>query len=270
MNTGNHAQVNGLRFYYERHGAASPEHIPLVVLHGAFGSATAFADLIPSLAATRPVIAVDLQAHGRTADIDRPMRFESLADDVAALLQSLNIGRADVLGYSMGGGVALRCAIQHPALVRSLVVLSFPAATTGYFPDVVAQQQQIRREAAEPMKAGPLFALYRQLAADPAGWPDLVHRVGELMGRAFDWTADIGRIPASVLLASGDADMVSPAHMASVFALLGGGVQDAGWNGAGLTRHRLAILPGTTHHTLLQSPVLERIVDDFLVAAGTP
>lgn len=268
MNTGNYADVNGLQLYFERLGDASPGRVPLVLIHGGFGATLTFAHLIPHLAATRPVITVDLQAHGRTADIDRPMHFASLADGVAALLRSLNIEQADVLGYSVVGGAALRCAIQHPDLVRKLIVLSFPAASTGYFPDVVAQQRQIRREAAEHMKGGPLFELYARLAADPAGWPDLVHRVGELMGRAFDWTADIGRIRASVLLVSGDADMVSPAHMVAFFALLGGGQRDAGWNSAGLTRHRLAILPATTHYAVLQSPLLPEVVAEFLASTA--
>lgn len=168
MNTGHHADVNGLQLYYERHGEASPERSPLVLIHGGFGATETFDHLIPSLAASRPVIAVDLQAHGRTADIDRPMRFDSLADDVAALLRSLNVEQADVLGYSVGGGVALRCAIQFPPLVRRLIVISFPAASTGYFPEVVAQQRQIRREAAEHLRGGPLFKLYARLAGPGA------------------------------------------------------------------------------------------------------
>ena len=146
-----YAKVNGLEMDYEVHGR------PLILLHGAFGSTAMFAEILPALAEGRWVIAADLQAHGRTADVDRPLNAYSMADDVAALIGHLGLGRVDVMGYSMGGGVALQTAVRHPGLVRRLVVVSFPFKREGWHPEVLAGLDGVGREAAEPMKRSPMY-----------------------------------------------------------------------------------------------------------------
>lgn len=266
MKSGNYADVNGLHLYYELHGPQNSNNPPLVLLHGGFGAVEMMRGLIPELSKDRQVIALDLQAHGRTADIDRPMRFESLADDIAALLKHLHIEKADVLGYSMGAGAAIRTAIQHPARVRKLLAVSFPFASTGFFPEIVAQQKQIGPQAAQGMKQSPMYQLYAGIAPRVEDWPRLVGRMGELMGREFDWQVEIGGIQAQTMLVSGDADMLPPAHLAEFFALLGGGQKDGGWMRDGVTKHRLAILPATTHYDILESPLLLPVVNAFLEA----
>ncbi len=117
-----YAPVNGLHMYYEIHGTGKP----LVLIHGGFGESGMFGDVLTQLAQGRQVIPVDLQAHGRTADIDRPLRYELMADDIGGLIQHLGFEKADVMGYSLGGGVALQTAIRHPGLVRKLALVSTP------------------------------------------------------------------------------------------------------------------------------------------------
>lgn len=263
MTNGNYAPVNGLNLYYELHGDPQPEP-PLLLLHGGFGSTGMFADLIPALAAKRQVIAVDLQAHGRTADLDRPMRFESLADDIAALLEHLKVAQADVLGYSLGAGTAIRTALQHPQRVRKLLVVSFPFRHEGWLPDVRVAMAQMGPHLAEQMKQSPMYRLYASLAPRPEDWPRLVTQISGLVPSPFDWTAEIPQLQAQVLLVAGDADSISPAHMAEFFALLGGGQKDGNWDGSGKTRHQLALLPDTTHYDILGSPLLLPVVQAFL------
>ena len=152
---GNYAEVNGIRLYYEVHGAGEP----LVLLHGGLGAVEMFGEVLPLLAEGRQVVAVDLQAHGRTADIDRPLGYEAMADDLAALIEHLGFERADFMGYSLGGGAALQTAIRHPGAVRKLVVVSTPFKRDGWYPEVLAGMGQMGPEAAEPMKATPMYAL---------------------------------------------------------------------------------------------------------------
>lgn len=267
MTHGNYADVNGLHLYYELHGPENSTNPPLVLLHGGFGATSMFADLIPELARSRQVIAVDLQAHGRTADIDRPLHFESMADDIAALLHHLSISQADVLGYSLGGGTALRTAIQHPEMVRKLVVVAFPLASQGWLPDVRQAMRQLGPHAAEGMKQSPMYQLYASLAPKVEDWPRLVTQVSSLVPSDYDWTPELSRIQAAVMLVAGDADSISPVSMAQYFSLLGGGQRDGGWDNSGVTRHRLAILPKTTHYDILQSPSLLPVVTAFLTEA---
>lgn len=263
MNHGQYAPINGLNLYYELHGEPQ-DRPPLVLLHGGYGATTMFSELIPELAAQRQVIAVDLQAHGRTADIDRPMRFEHMADDIAALLAHLKIPQADVLGYSLGGGTALRTAMQHPTLVRKLTVVSFPFHSAGWLPDVRQAMAQMGPQAAEAMKESPMYQLYASLAPRIEDWPRLVKQVTSLVPSEYDWQAEIPTIQAEVMLVAGDGDSISPISMAQYFALLGGGQKDGSWDNSGLTRHRLAILPATTHYNILQSPLLRPVVIAFL------
>src|SRR5215213_291478 len=175
-NKGNHAAVNGLEMYYEIHGTGRP----LILLHGGVGAIEMFGEVLPLLAEGRRVVAVDLQAHGRTVDIDRPTTFEAMADDLAALIEHLGLGEADVMGYSLGGGVALRTAIQHPKVVRKLVLVSTPFKREGWYPEVLAGMEQMGPAAAEPMKQTPMYQLYSSIAPRPEDWPVLLTKLGGL------------------------------------------------------------------------------------------
>ncbi len=256
----NYASVNGLNLYYERHGSGEP----LVLLHGGLGAIEMFGDLLPRLAEERQVIGVDLQAHGRTADIDRPMRWELMADDVAALIRQLGLGRADVMGYSLGGGVAWQTAIRHPDVVRRLVTVSAAVKRSGNYPEVVAAMGNVNAEAAEAMKPSPIYKLYSSIAPRPEDWPTLVTKMGELLQQDYDWSADVAKITAPTLIVVGDADGIRTAHAVEMFELLGGGRRDGGWDGSGISSARLAILPGTTHFTVFDSPALASAVVSFL------
>jgi pimeloyl-ACP methyl ester carboxylesterase len=257
-----YAPVNGLDLYYEIHGAGAP----LVLLHGGFGATGMFGGLLPALAMHRQVIAVDLQGHGRTADIDRALRYEHLADDIAALIAHLGLGTASVMGYSLGGGAALQAAIRHPDVVDRLVVVSTPYKRAGSYPGVLANMDQVSAASAEPMKQTPIYELYASIAPRPEDWTTLWGKVGDLLQQDYDWSAGVAALPMSTMLVFGDADSVSPAHAAEFFGLLGGGRADGGWDRSGVTPHRLAILPGTTHYDILASPALAAVVTPFLAA----
>ncbi len=257
-----YAPVNGLKMYYEIHGAGEP----LILLHGGVGATEMFSQIMPLLSNTRQVIAVDLQAHGRTADIDRPLSMESMADDIAALMKHLGIEKADVMGYSLGGGVALRTAIQHPRVVRKLVVVSAAFKRDGWYPEIVAGMSQMGPGAAEPMKQTPMYQLYARVAPRPADWPVLLTKLGELLRKDYDWSKDVAAIKAPTLLVFGDADAVRTAHAVQFFELLGGGKKDGGWDGSGVSNARLAILPGVTHYNIFSSPALASTVTPFLDA----
>ena len=259
---GSYARINGLDAYYEVHGVGEP----LVLLHGGLGAIEMFGEVLPTLARGRQVVAVDLQAHGRTADIDRPLRFESMADDIAALIEHLGFDRADVMGYSLGGGVALQTAIRHPERVRKLVVVSVPFERDGWYPEVLAGMAQMGPEAAEPMKGTPMYQLYSSIAPRPEDWPVLLTKLGELLRRDYDWSEDVEAMEAPTMIVVGDADSVRTAHAVRFFELLGGGRADAGWDGSGMSASRLAILPATTHHDIFSSPTLAATVSPFLDA----
>ena len=255
-----YAPVNGLNLYYEIHGAGDP----LILLHGGFGSTAMFHNLIPVFSKTRQVIAVDLQAHGRTADIDRPITIEAMADDIAALAKYLNIGQADILGYSLGAAVALQTTIRHPELIRKLVVVSAPCKRDGWHTDVLVAMAQMGPAAAEPLKASPAYKEYASVAPRPADWTVLVTKVSDLLHKDYDWTQGVAAIKAPTMIVFGDADGVRPAHAVEFFALLGGGKKDGGWDGSGISTARLAILPGVTHYNILESPLLPQAVAPFL------
>ena len=259
-NSGNYAAVNGLQLYYEIHG----EGEPLILLHGGVGAIEMFGEALPLLAEGRRVIAVDLQAHGRTADIDRPMTFEAMADDVAALIERLGLGEADVMGYSLGGGVALRTAIQRPDVVRKLVLVSSPFKRDGWYPEVLAGMEQMGPAAAEPMKQTPMYQLYASVAPRPEDWPVLLTKLGELFVQDYDWSEEVAAMEVPAMVVVGDADSVRTSHAVAFFELLGGGKQDGGWDGSGMSDARLAILPGTTHYDIFFSPALIATVAPFL------
>lgn len=259
---GNLAEVNGLSIYYEIHGGGEP----LILLHGGVGAIEMFGEVLPLLAEGRRVIAVDLQAHGRTADVDRPLGYESMADDVAALIGHLGLERADVMGYSLGGGVALQTAIRHPGVVRKLVVVSTPFSRDGWYPEVLAGMEQMGPEAAEPMKETPMYGLYAGVAPRPEDWPVLLTKLGELLRQDYDWSEEVSTIQSPTMIVVGDADSVRTAHAVGFFELLGGGRADAGWDGSGMPKSRLAVMPATTHYDIFSSPGLASTVAPFLDA----
>ena len=253
--TGKYAPVNGLSLYYEMHGSGSP----LIMLHGGVGASEMFGDNLAALAATRQVIAVHLQGHGRTADIDRPLSYELMADDIAAMLKYLKINRADILGYSLGGGVALQTAIRHPQAVRKLVTISTPARRAGWYPEVLEGFNQMGPQAAQYMEQSPLYRMYPDVK-----WVELFTKLGELLRQDYDWSKQVSAIRSPVLIAFADADAVRAAHILEFFALLGGGQRDAGLDGSLRPAVRLAILPGQTHYDMGVSPQLAAIVTPFL------
>ena len=257
---GGYASMNGLEMYYEIHGTGRP----LILLHGGVGAIEMFGEVLGLLAEGRQVIAVDLQAHGRTADIARPLSFESMADDIAALIEHLGFEKADVMGYSLGGGVALQTAIRHPEVVQKLVVVSTPFKRDGWYPEVLAGMGQMGPEAAEPMKQSPMYQLYANVAPKPEDWPVLLTKLGELLRQDYDWSDEVAKIKTPTMIVVGDADGVRTAHAVEFFELLGGGKADAGWDGSGMPNARLAILPATTHYDIFSSPTLASTVARFL------
>lgn len=252
-----YASVRGLNLYYEIHGSGEP----LILLHGGAIGIEMFGSNVPELAKTRRVVAVELQGHGRTADVDRPFSYPALADDVAALIQYLGIQRTDVLGYSLGGGVALQTAIRHSDLVRKLVVASAPCKRAGWFPEVLAGFDQMGPATGEPLRSTPLAQRYPGV-----DWPTLFAKIGEMQRRDYDWSREVAAISAPTLLVFADADAVRPDHVVEFYRLLGGGLRDAGLDGAGRSPSQLAVLPGLTHYNLGASPALAAVVPPFLDA----
>lgn len=262
-----YADVDGLRLYYETRGQArGGDGPPLVLLHGGLHNTALDAPVAEQLARRRQVIAVDLQGHGRTADIDRPLRYEQMADDVAGLLTALGIAEVDLLGYSFGGGVALQVAMRHPARVRKLAVVSSPFSSSGWFPEVREAFKHLGRALAEPMRPSPVYQTYAAVAPSPEQFPQLLDKMGELQTRSYDWSADIAKLTMPVMLIFADGDSMPPAHIGRFFELLGGGLRDAGWDGSAAPRARLAILPGQTHYNVFESPGMIAAVDPFLDA----
>jgi pimeloyl-ACP methyl ester carboxylesterase len=257
-----YADVNGLSLYYEEHGSGAP----LVLLHGGLGTGEMFGAIMPVLAGCGRVITVDLQAHGRTADIDRPLTAESMADDVALLIGHLGLERADVMGYSLGGAVALQTAIRHPGVVDRLVLVSVPCKRDGWYPEVTASMDLMGPGLAEPMKQSPMYESYARVAPRAQDWPVLVAKTGELLRRDYDWSDGAAKISAPTLLVYADADSVRPAHIMEFFGLFGGGLRDPGWDGSDRPAAQLAILPGSTHYDLFASPALAAAVVAFLDA----
>lgn len=256
-----YAPVNGVEVYFEVHGAGDP----LVLLHGGFGAIQMFGPALDALARSRMVIGVDLQGHGRTRPFDRPMTFENMAADVAGLVRWLGHERADVVGYSLGGGVALNVGIHHPEIVRRLVLVSTPYARSGWHRFNLDGMSQIGPASAEGMRQTPMYEMYAAIAPDPVSdWPKLHAQVGSLLNTDYDYSAAIPDLPMPTTLIVGDWDAVRTAHTVRFFELLGGGLEDAGWDGGGMNANRLAILPGLTHYNIFGSPVLVETIDRVL------
>ena len=233
-----YAPVNGLKLYYEVHGDGRP----LVLLHGAYMTIDSMAPLVAGLAQTQRVVAAEMQGHGRTADIDRPITYEQMADDTAALLRHLDIDSADVVGYSMGGATALQLAIRHGGLVRRLVVASATFASDGMPQEALDMFPSITPE----MFAGtPIEQEYHRLAPNPGDFPKLVAKLKELDTTDFAWPKeDVRGIGAPTLIVLGDSDGVRLEHAVELFRLRGGGVMG---DLAGMPESQLAVLPGTSH-----------------------
>jgi pimeloyl-ACP methyl ester carboxylesterase len=244
-----YAPANDLSMYYEVHG----EGPPLILLHGAYMTVEMMAPLTEGLAASRRVIVPELQAHGRTGDVDRPLSYEQMADDTAALMGHLELEQADVVGYSMGGGAALQLAIRHPALVRRLVIISagfrydaMPAEAIAMFPSITP----------EMFAGSPMETEHQRLSPDPDGFPGLVEKLKTLDTTDFAWPEDdIRAIPAPMLIVLGDSDGVRLEHAVELFKLRGGGVMG---DLSGLPESQLAVLPGTTHFVPPGSGILDR------------
>jgi len=256
-----YAPVNGMQLYWERHGQGGT---PLIMVHGGFGLASSLYGLIDTLGQARQVIAIELQGHGHTRDIERPFRYEDFGDDIAALAEHLGLDRVDLFGYSLGTGACLRAAIQHPRLVRKLVVVSGPCRREGWFPEVRAAFDQMSRAGFEALRQSPMYAAWLQVAPDPDAFPTLMDKTGDLQRTPYDWSGELGRITAETLLVFADADSFPLSHVAEFYGLLGGGLRDAGWDGSGRARCSLAVLPGTTHYDITQSPQLAPVVASFL------
>jgi pimeloyl-ACP methyl ester carboxylesterase len=259
---GQYAEVNGINLYYETHGTGRP----LVLLHGGLGSGEMFGPVLPLLAARHQVIAVDLQGHGRTADIDRPIDVRLMAGDIAALIDHLRLATPDVVGYSLGGGVALQTAAQYPAKVRRLVMVSANLRPDAIYPEMRAQQGQVNAAAAEFMKETPMYQLYQRVAPRPQDFPRLLTKIGEAMAEGFDFTEEVRGLKMPTLVVAADADMAPPSHYVEVFELLDGGLRDGGWMGEGRPKggHALAILPGLTHYNIFSSPLFAAATLAFL------
>ncbi|HEU4898555.1 MAG TPA: alpha/beta hydrolase [Actinomycetota bacterium] len=256
-----YAPVNGLEMYYETHGSGGDR--PLVLLHGNLSTiGVDFGGIIPSLAKQRQVIGVEQQAHGHTADIDRPLRIRHWADDTAALLAHLEIGQADLFGYSSGSAVAMQLALDHPEQVGKLVLASFSYRLDGLHAGLM---DNIGGLQPEHLAGTPFEQDYARVAPNPGDWPKLIEKIKDMDEDLPEWSADtIRAVAAPAMLLYGDSDIVRPEHMAELFRLLGGGV--AG-DLAGLPRARLAVLPGTTHITLVQrAEWLSSMVGEFLDA----
>jgi pimeloyl-ACP methyl ester carboxylesterase len=257
--------ANGIDYYYEIHGSGEP----LLLLHGGLGSIDMFRDgLLPALAKTRQVIAVDLQGHGRTTLGDRPIDLIDIGNDLGVVLDRLGFKQVDVAGYSFGGGAGLRLAIQHPEVVRRLVVISAPYAQNGFFPEMLPQQAAVSAALADQMKETPMYKSYVAVAPNPGDFPRLLDRMGELMRRPSDWSEDVKKLSMPVMLVYGDADMIRPEHIVQFYQLLGGGLKDAGWQREHMSRARLAIIPDVTHYDMFLSPRLAPTILPFLDGKG--
>ncbi|HEY3523748.1 MAG TPA: alpha/beta hydrolase [Candidatus Limnocylindrales bacterium] len=255
--------MNGLHMYYDVHG----EGRPLVLLHGGLMSNETFGPVIPALvAAGHRVIAPDLQAHGRTADIDRPIDHRLMADDITALIRYLGLEQVDLVGYSLGGGVAFFTAVKHPELVRKLVMVSANVRRDAIYAEMLAQQGQVGAAAAPFMKDTPMYQLYERVAPRPEDFPRLLDKIGGLMAEDFDYSDAVRRLQVPTMIVCADADMAPPAHYVEVFGLLDGGKRDGGWMNEGRPKggHALAILPGLTHYSIGDSPLLADAVNAFL------
>ncbi len=253
-------EANGVNYYYEIHGQGEP----LLLLHGGLGSIDMFRPVLPVLAEGRQVVAVDLHGHGRTPLGNRKINLIDIGNDLAVVLKELGYGQVDVFGYSFGAGAGFRLAVQHPAMVRRLALVSGGFARDGFYAEMLPMQAQVGAAMAEQMKGTPMYEGYVAVAPDPAEFPKLLDAMGELMRTPYNWAADVKTLRMPVMLVYGDSDMYRPEHIVEFYHLLGGGLKDAGWQREHMSQNRLAILPGLTHYDIFLSPTLTATVLPFL------
>ena len=259
-------EANGVSYYYEIRGTGEP----LLLLHGGLGSIEMFGPVLPMLVEKRQVIAVDLHGHGRTPLGNRQVNLVDMGDDMAVIVKALGVPQVDVLGYSMGGGVAFRFAAQHPEMVRRLVIASAGFAQEGFYPEMLPQQAAVGAAMAEQMKGTPMYQGYVAIAPHPEEFPKLLDSMGALMRQPYNWEADVSKLTMPVMLVFGDSDMYRPEHIVKFYQLLGGGLKDAGWTREHMSQNRLAILPNLTHYEMFASPELARVALPFLNGEGAP
>ncbi len=265
-----YASVNGLDLYYEIHGTGEP----LLLLPGGFMTVEAMGQIVPLLAATRRIVGVELQGHGHTGDIDRPLRYEWMADDIAALIRHLGLERADIFGFSLGGDVALQTAIRHPEVVRKLVLASTAFSRSGWYPEQAAGMAAM---SVETFAGTPVPDTFLKTSPTPDAWPNVVAKMRHLLTEDYDWSADVAALKSPTLILVGDADGMRLGHVIEFFALLGGGKGDG--DIGGLPASQLAVLPSTTHvgwappyhgimsRTHLLVPIITEFLDAPLPAA---
>jgi pimeloyl-ACP methyl ester carboxylesterase len=254
-----YADVNSIKLYHEIYGHGEP----LVLLHGGLMTIGEMSTLLEPLAKTHKVIAVELQGHGRTADTDRPLSFETMGDDIAALLNQLNIPKADIVGLSLGAAVGLRTAVQRPEKIRRLVIISSPYAKSGWYPEAQEGMGNVSAAMAKNMLHTP-NGKFSEHWPDPQRFPQFLDKMGKMLGASYDWSADVKKLPMPVMLVFADNDSVSQKHIADFFALLGGGMKEPGWRNTQLSKARLAIVPGYSHYNFVSAPELSPIIDKYL------
>jgi pimeloyl-ACP methyl ester carboxylesterase len=266
--TGTYAEVNGLNLYYESHGTGRP----LILLHGGLFSGEMFEPILPALTANHRLIVPDLQGHGRTADVDRPIDIRLMADDIAALIDHLGLEKPDLVGYSVGGGVAFFTAVKHPDKVGKLVMAAAHIRRDAIPPEMLAQQAQVSGAAAEFMQDTPMYEVYHRVAPRPEDFGRLLDKIGESMAKDFDYSEELRSLQVPTMLVAADADMAPPSHYVEAFKLLDGGLRDGGWMGEGRPKggHALAILPGLTHYNMFASPLFAAVTLDFLDGQASP
>ena len=253
---GARVEVNGMQMYYEVSGQGDP----LVVLHGAYMNIPSMGGIIPKLAETHTVYALEFQGHGRTTDVDRPITYPGLADDVAAFMDAVDVPKADVFGYSMGAAAGLQLAIRHPEKVDQLIAASVAYDVGGWQP---AFRDFIPMMTVEMFTDMPFAEDYKVLAADPEGFPALVAKLIALEKEPMEWETEVKALKVPVLIITGDADVVTLEHSVAMFRLLGGG--GMGDMGAPLPASRLAVLPATSHTAVIgQVDLLVGVIEPFL------
>jgi pimeloyl-ACP methyl ester carboxylesterase len=255
-----HIPVNGVNYYYAVYGKGEP----LLLLHGGLGQIEMFGPNLTALAKNREVIGVDLHGHGRTDLGNRDISLIDQGADLAAIVKKLGYQKVDVLGYSLGGGVAFQFAIQNPQLVRRVVLVSTIFSTDGFYPEMLPQQAAVSSKMMDMMKETPMYQSYVAIAPHPEEFPKLLDKMGEYMRKSYDWSADVKKLTMPTLLIYGDSDMFLPEHELKFYKLLGGGLKDAGWQREHMASNRLAILPNVTHYEMGVAPQMVEAALPFL------
>jgi len=255
-----HAPVNGVNYYYAVYGTGEP----LLLLHGGLGQIEMFGPNLTKLAQSRQVIGVDLQGHGRTPLGDREISLVDMGNDIAGVLKNIGYDKVDVLGYSLGGGVAFQFAAQHPEMVRRLALVSTLFAQDGFYPEMLLQQAAVGAAMMEQMKQTPMYKSYVAIAPHPEEFPKLLDAMGAYMRKSYDWSADVEKLTMPVILVYGDSDMIRLEHVVKFYHLLGSGLKDAGWQREHMSPNRLAILPNLTHYEMGLAPQMVDAALPFL------